>query len=246
MKLVIAFSEPIEAEAIAQVFMAHGCTIAAIGTTGTEALSLCCDLQPDCLITEPFLPYLNCDEIAGILEQKCTHPLIKLVLSPEKNDTMAQRFMAAGGDLYLRAPFDPAFTVRRMEFFLNQRQGNPAPEAESQAVIYITASLLEQMKMPAGLQGFQYIQDAIERINEDPDLKQKLVSELYPAIARLRQTTAGGVERCIRNAITQTFERGNTALLLKQFSHVIKPATGRPTNGEFLATLFELVKGTLK
>ncbi len=245
MKLVIVFSDPAESEAVAKAFRACGCEIEAIGSQGTDALSLCSDLQPDCLVTEPFLPYLNCDEIAGILEQKCAFPIVKVVLSPEKNDLMAGRFMAAGGDLYLRTPFDVSYTVRRMEFFLENRRTAKPVATPAQTLAYLTGILLERMKMPASLQGYRYLEDAICLIAEDETVLQKMVSKLYPAIASLRNTTAGGVERCIRNAIAQTFERGDADFLYPRFGHAVKPSTGRPTNGEFIAILAELVKNEM-
>ncbi len=246
MKLVVVFSDQAEAETVAKSFHACGCEIAAIASQGTDALSLCCDLQPDCLITEPFLPYLNCDEIAGILEQKCAFPLVKVVLSPEKNDLMAGRFMVAGGDIFLRTPFDVSYTVRRIESFLGNRRSTISTPTPAQTLSYLTGVLLERMKMPASLQGYRYLEDAICLIAEDETMLQQLVSKLYPTIADLRSTTPGGVERCIRNAISLTFERGDADYLYPRFGHAVKPSTGRPTNGEFIAILAELVRNELR
>lgn len=246
MKIVVVFSDRDEAEQVAEAFSAQGCTIAAIGTLGTEALSLCKDLCPDCLVTEPFLPYLNCDDIAGLLAQKCALPPVQLVLSPEKNDAMAQRFMTLGGDLYLRTPFDPGYTVRRLEHLLDQRREKEFFLPQAQSLAYVALGFLQKMEMPTALQGYQYIQDAIAMADLEATRLKQMVLELYPAIADLHQTTPMAVERCIRNAITQTFARGNNPFLQEHFAHAVKPGTGRPTNSEFLSILLRLVKTELK
>lgn len=59
--------------------------------------------------------------------------------------------------------------------------------------------VLLKMGVPAGIKGFTYIADAVEYIDEHgTDIK--VTGELYPAIAKTRNTTASRVERAIRHA----------------------------------------------
>lgn len=59
--------------------------------------------------------------------------------------------------------------------------------------------VLLRMGIPAGIKGFAYIVDAVEYIDEHgTDIS--VTRELYPAIAKIRNTTASRVERAIRHA----------------------------------------------
>lgn len=65
--------------------------------------------------------------------------------------------------------------------------------------------VLLAMGVPAEIKGFTYITDAVEYIDEHgTDIS--VTKELYPDIARMRNTTANRVERAIRHAFSFCYD----------------------------------------
>lgn len=246
-KLVIIQSARAEAEETASHFHACGCDILAIGTTGRDALDLARAHRPDILIMEPFLPYLNCDEIATLLgmEKDQTATMVKMVISDEKNDRMAERFLNSGGDLFLMRPLDYSYCIKRMEQYRSIRLRRAEFPADESPVRSCTRKLQMKMQMPIAVNGFLYIQDAVELYYENPQIIKQMTTALYPTIAARYRIQSGSVERSIRRTLEATFERGFLPFLNEHFSHVIRESTGKPCNRSFIITLTNLVRKDL-
>ena len=69
---------------------------------------------------------------------------------------------------------------------------------------------------------------------------------LYPQLAARFDTTAARVERAIRHLIEVTWSRGDVDVLMRYFGNTVSPDKGKPTNGEFIARLSNIVKLRLK
>ncbi|MBQ8900296.1 MAG: sporulation initiation factor Spo0A C-terminal domain-containing protein [Akkermansia sp.] len=70
-----------------------------------------------------------------------------------------------------------------------------------------------------------------------------ITKELYPAIAAAASTSPSRVERAIRHAIESGFDRsGYTDEMLTMFGNTIDPATGKLTNGEFVARVARICR----
>ncbi len=66
-------------------------------------------------------------------------------------------------------------------------------------------NLLHASNIPVNLMGFHYLRTAISIVYREPERLYSPFQELYADIAAQHQTTAARIERCIRNAITQSF-----------------------------------------
>ncbi|MBQ7034179.1 MAG: hypothetical protein IJN34_00420 [Clostridia bacterium] len=246
-KVVVIQSAKAEAEETASHFYAYGCDILAVGTTGRDAVDLARKHQPDILIMEPFLPYLNCDEIVALLnlEKDHTAKMVKMVISDEKNDRMADRFLNNGGDLFLMRPLDYSYCLKRMEQYHSMRLRRLKYPAEESPVRSCTRKLQMKMRMPTTLNGFLYVQDAVELCFENPRITKRMVADFYPAIAARYRINPQCVERSMRDAVEKTFEHGSLSYLQEHFSHVVKESTGKPYNREFIIQLTALVREDL-
>lgn len=246
-KLVIIQSARAEAEETASHFYAYGCDILAIGTTGRDAVDLARAHQPDILIMEPFLPYLNCDEVVDLLslEEDHTAKMVKIAISDEKNDRMAERFLNNGGDLFLMRPLDYSYCLKRMEQYHTLRLRRTEFPADESPVRNCTRKLQMKMQMPVSVNGFLYVQDAVELCYENPKITQRMIADLYPAIAARYRINPGCVERSIRSVLEKTFEKGSLPFLEEHFSHVVQDSTGKPRNREFIIALTALVREDL-
>ena len=86
--------------------------------------------------------------------------------------------------------------------------------------------------------GTAYLREAVK----DYEPGMKLTGDLYPAIAKAHQTTAGAVERAVRYAIEKAWGRVDYQTQLRFFGHSIDPNTGKPKAGEYVARLARICR----
>lgn len=97
-------------------------------------------------------------------------------------------------------------------------------------------NVLFEMGVPAGINGFEYIADAIEYMDEHGE-HVSVTKELYPAIAKKRNTVATRVERCIRHAFdTVRDDKGDYDLVEKYIGYM------NCTNSSSLVMLYKRIK----
>ena len=73
------------------------------------------------------------------------------------------------------------------------------------------------------------------------DLLSAVTKELYPAIAKINNTTSSRVERAIRHAIEVAWNRGKTDTVKSIFGNGDKDI-GKPTNSEFIAIIADKLR----
>ena len=69
---------------------------------------------------------------------------------------------------------------------------------------------------------------------------------LYPQLAAKFDTTASRVERAIRHLIEVTWTRGDMDVLCGYFGNTVSASRGKPTNGEFIARLANVILQRLR
>lgn len=69
-----------------------------------------------------------------------------------------------------------------------------------------------------------------------------LTGELYPALARVHDTSPAAVERSMRYAIEKAWMRGSIDRQLKWFGYTIDPERGKPTVREFVARMARICR----
>jgi len=92
------------------------------------------------------------------------------------------------------------------------------------------------MGMPMLLRGTRYLATAASISSEEQLIHGGVTKEVYPAVAKIHNTSAQSVERCMRWAIASFWENEeNRDLIPDFFLNSTKSLTGRkPTNSEFL------------
>lgn len=98
----------------------------------------------------------------------------------------------------------------------------------------IEACLLD-IGIPANLQGFGYLTDAIIDVIEDKTLIDQLTKGLYPEVAEKNGTTWKRVERSIRHSIEVAFDNADSGVVAKYLGGSVSSRTGKPTNSQFIA-----------
>lgn len=126
------------------------------------------------------------------------------------------------------------------------------PEVKNSKVRATISSTLIHMGVKANFKGFGYIVDIVEALNyavESGEVKKAVfvkLTDLYALIGEANNDSYGAVERNIRHAVEDVFEKGNQTFLKEVFGYSISYATGKVTNKNFLyglyAYLFEYSK----
>lgn len=102
--------------------------------------------------------------------------------------------------------------------------------------------LLSDVGIPANLLGCAYLRTGLLLLLEEPALGRTITRCLYPRIADRHHTTVRGVERAIRSAIAQAFDRSGGAGYRAALGRLASPVGDRPTNSEFLAQAAECLR----
>lgn len=111
---------------------------------------------------------------------------------------------------------------------------------------YLTRQILLELGSPDHLVGHPYVIQAILLVVQDRTYINNITFGLYPQLAAQFDTTAARVERAMRHLIEVTWTRGDMEVLNYYFGNTVSADKGKPTNGEFIARLANVVKQKMK
>lgn len=106
--------------------------------------------------------------------------------------------------------------------------------------------LLHTLGMPAHVLGYEYTREAILITLGNKDILRAITGELYPAVAKVFNTTPSRVERVIRHAVELAWDRGDLDTLQRFFGFTTSPKKGKTTNKEFLSALADHLRLELR
>lgn len=129
--------------------------------------------------------------------------------------------------------------VRRLLILRKQENRRYDPE-------YLIRQILLELGSPDHLVGHPYVVEAILLVVQDRTYIDSITFGLYPQLAAKFDTTASRVERAMRHLIEVTWTRGDLDVLNKYFGNTVSCEKGKPTNGEFIARLANVVKQRLR
>lgn len=99
-------------------------------------------------------------------------------------------------------------------------------------------SLLKELGHPENLDGTRLL-----RLSADiyhPGMR--MTKELYPALAKATGSTPTRVERSMRHSIETAWLRSPADVQMRWFGNSINPNTGKPTVGEYVATIARICR----
>lgn len=125
------------------------------------------------------------------------------------------------------------------EYLRSRQWGGPDAEQEIR-------NILLELGAPDHLAGHPYVVRGVLLVMSDRLYINNITFGLYPQLAKDFDTTASRVERAIRHLIEVTWTRGDMDVLNRYFGNTISASRGKPTNGEFIARLANVVKERVK
>ena len=126
-----------------------------------------------------------------------------------------------------------------VELMKNRWQTSADPE-------YLVRQLLLELGAPDHLLGHPYVVQAVMMCLENRMYIDNITFGLYPQLAAAFDTTAARTERAIRHLVEVTWTRGDMDVLGRYFGNTVSPEKGKPTNGEFIARITNIVKLRMK
>ncbi|MBQ8894704.1 MAG: sporulation transcription factor Spo0A [Clostridia bacterium] len=248
MTIVLLQSDEEAARLNRERFAALGMEVLGVCRSGTDAVRVITELQPDAVLMESFLPGRSSYDVLEELRQVgYRRNTVFAVVSQVSNDRLAQQVMDAGGDLFLIPPLDYHFIAERFKAVLEKKKtGNEPRDDDRYELERYVAELMHEVGVPAHIRGYDYIRDSILLSLEDKNMLKAITKDLYPTVAKNNNTTASRVERAIRHAIEVAWGRGDIDVLNAIFGFTVKSSKGKPTNGEFISMLTERIRLDLK
>ena len=106
--------------------------------------------------------------------------------------------------------------------------------------------ILLELGAPDHLTGHRYAVRGILLVVSNQMFLNNITFGLYPQLAAEFDTTAARVERAIRHLVEITWARGSIEAQECYFGNTVSAARGKPTNGEFIARIANVVKSRMK
>lgn len=198
-------------------------------SNGHKVLDLCCTYKPDLLVLDLELPHLDGLSILRAISS-CGQKIDVLAITVCSESEYVLRQLAQLGVHYiLPKPCTAAAAVSRIYEMMQMNRGdNWSLEDEAN-------SLLLSLGMRMNLSGYTCIREAIMMLLKDDSLQ--LTKSVYPAIAEKIGRTPQCVERVIRSAVNDAWNRRNERLWNMYFKPDRSGEISCPTNGYFISRM---------
>ena len=224
---------------------------AGFSSGGTETLSQIQSLRPDVVLLELVQPRLDgLSVLRRLAEAESAPPVV--VLTGFVNAAIVAECARLGAAYFIPKPCDPGALLQCLRQYAKAEKRPPAavpglapaPKVPAPAPAHLESAVtdvLHEIGVPAHVKGYQYLREGILFTIRDADSTAGITKVLYPTVAKKFSSTPSCVERSMRHAIDIAWNRGDEDVQEKIFCGAFSGSTGRPTNGEFIATIAELV-----
>lgn len=217
---------------------------------GMEALSLIAALHPQVLVCDMVMPRMDGFALLEYLASLPSHDRPGFIAQTALGrDDFIMRAISLGAAYYMLKPVN----IGQLEEQIicaagagpipssSGRSAHPEEHGQERLEKYVT-SLLLQIGIPAHMNGYKYLRQAILIALTHPDVLNCVSRDLYPIIAASWDTTVSRVERSIRHAITVTWDRAGSAIFNKILGRYASGCGEKPTNCEFIALMAERIR----
>lgn len=206
----------------------------------------------DLLVLEMLLPDMDGLEVLERLKGKYRGMKI-IALTHFKSDDFITRIIDLGVDYAMLKPVNENVLEMRISDMEAERndsgigyaKGTTRQTRSSRSLDERLSNIFISVGIPAHIKGYQFLRDAIKMTVDEPNMINSITKMLYPAVAKLYETSPSKVERAIRHAIEVAWSRGKIENINSVFGIKVYNANEKPTNGEFIALVADkmLIEG---
>lgn len=256
-RVVIADHESTECQTLAaEIQRANGMMLCGIAGSGKELYELIVKEEPDVVVMELVLPYMDGISVLEMLQREQVQKKpVMVVLTSVQSERMIQAAFAAGADYYMLKPYDRESLILRICASAGLLGSTGMSSDRTQSAVCMESSggsgygldreidrRISLAGVPHHIKGYRYLNTAIAMCIEDMDKLNGVTKDLYPSIAKVYNTTASRVERAIRHAIEVACTRVMPDDSDDMYRFLITPDGKRPTNSEFIAFLSDQIR----
>ena len=216
---------------------------------GHLMLEMIKDYQPDVVLTDVFMPYLDAIGVMNQVRESGMQMPIFMVISTYNNPMLDRELVSSGVAYCFLKPIDPQMVAERifqLTGHVNEKPDNSLIGVSQPNLEVMVTEILHQIGVPAHIKGYHYLRDGIVLAVKDQKMINSVTKLLYPTIAKVNGTPSSRVERAIRHAIEVAWDRGDVDVLNSYFGYTIRNNRGKPTNSEFIAMIADNLKLQLK
>lgn len=214
---------------------------------GRQAFELTMKYRPDILILDLIMPVLDGFAVLEELAKSGYDGETKVVMTSAVSlDFIMKKAESYSVDYIFIKPFDKDVFKKRISQIM-ERQGGVSPgEIYKTDPSFVVTKHIKSIGITANIMGYHYLREAILLVHEDFELMSRLTTGLYVSVAQKYNSTPQRVERAMRHAIETAWNKGNVEVLENFFGYTILDTKGKPTNGEFIAMLADMLNTELK
>ncbi len=223
--------------------------------TGEEAMKFFEENTPDYAIVDMMMPGMDGAELIMECRERHLAAGTRFVgLSPLASEEVVKMTQKLGLAYFIAMPTTPHKIYKTMMRLFHVTggtkvsEGHPAlfektRDLEQERII---TNYLHLLGVPPHISGYRYLKAAIEYSIEHSGSRLSVTLDVYPAVAKLCDSTAKRVERNIRTALDRAWFIGDIEMQHKLFGYTVNDNKGRPTNKECIAMLADRTVMRLK
>jgi len=206
---------------------------------GKDAVKQIITKKIDVLLLDIHMPQMDGFAVLQWLRVQPRRPKV-IILSAFAKEEYIRKATALGADYCIHKPFSlEVLSQRILEVAGKGTESNilSSPILETEIT-----NVFEKLGIPSHYKGYHYLKDAIALTVKKPCLINEITKKMYPLIADTHHTKALRVERAMRFAIENTWNKGDLNFINKIFGYCIDERKGKPTNASFIAIIADKIR----
>ena len=250
-KLLITEDSRDTIRAVKKVLSDKGYRVECCAKNGKAVIEAVKMFLPDVVIMDMYMPHFDAPTVCKTIRSESISKKPAVIITANyENSFMEKEATEAGAACILIKPFDYDVLCERINKLCVAKLDISRPDERKELadidLEVVVTDILHQIGIPAHIKGYQYVRTAIILCFEDTEIINHVTKELYPAVAKMHNTTATRVERSIRHAIETAWDRGDVDVLNAYFGYTIHNQKGKPTNSEFIAMISDKLRLKIK
>jgi two-component system response regulator (stage 0 sporulation protein A) len=210
---------------------------------GEAALSGITQYNPDVVILDIIMPRLDGIAVQEKLQELAIKPKI-VIFSALGMDYITRQALALGADAYFLKPFNLDVFIRRLRMLMGETREQQLVRSQKltdEELDRRITDMLHKLAVAPHLKGYRYMKQAIVSVINEKGMLDSITYKIYPAIAESCKTTPTRVERAIRSAIENAWDRCRVDTIEQVFGYSLDEDKGKPSNSEFIAMVADKV-----
>lgn len=206
-------------------------------TDGEEALKYIGDYHPDIVILDIIMPHLDGIAVQEKLQEMEEKPKV-VIFSALGMDYITTHSLSLGADAYFVKPFSLDVFIRRLRLLMGETREQLLSRNKKiydEELDRRVADMLHKLAVAPHLKGYRYLKQAIISVINDKGMLDSITYKIYPMIAEQFSTTPTRIERAIRSAIENAWDRCRVEVIEQIFGYSLDEDKGKPSNSEFIA-----------